>query len=50
MTHFHVLAVNLVNQLMNQINPALSWEIHDVLLRMMRQESEETRFFNVIFT
>ena len=50
MTHFHALAVNLVNQLMNQINPALSWEIHDVLLRMIRQESEETRFFNVIFT
>ena len=50
MTHFYVLAVNLVNQLMNQIIPALFCEIYDVLLCMIRQESEETRFFNVIFT
>ena len=50
MTDFRVLAVNLVNQLMNQITPALFWEIYDVLLCMIRQESEETRFFIVVFT
>ena len=50
MTHFRVLAVNLVNQLMNQITPALFWEMYDVLLCMSRQESEETKFFNVMFT
>ena len=44
MTDFRVLAVNLVNHLMNQITPALFWEIYDVLLCMIRQESEETRF------
>ena len=49
MTHFRVLTVNL-NQLMNQITPALFWEIYDVLLCMIRQESEETRFFNVTFS
>ena len=50
MTDFRVLAVNPVNQLMNQITPALFWEIYDVLLCMIRQESEETIFFIVVFT
>ena len=50
MTDFCVLTVNLVNQLMNQITRALFWEIYDVFLCMIMQESEETRFFNVVFT
>ena len=49
MTHLRVLAVNL-NQLMNQITPALFWEISDFLLCMIRQENEEIRFFNFMFT